>query len=67
MGFVTDRQSSLMRYEDQLRSHPNYFSSVLSAIGIYVRIHDQPDLTEEKLSKRHSTYPTSVATSDYLV
>lgn len=41
----------LMRYEDQLRSHPAYFKAAREGIEIYLRVHDQPDLTEEKLSK----------------
>lgn len=41
---------SLMRYEDQLRAHSGYFKGSLAAIELYVRIHDHPDLTEEKLS-----------------
>jgi len=40
-----------MRYEDQLYSHPGYYNGALAAIEIYTRIHDHPDLTEEKLSK----------------
>jgi len=39
-----------MRYEDQLYSHPGYYNGALAAIEIYTRIHDHPDLTEEKLS-----------------
>ena len=41
----------LMRYEDQLYSHPGYYNGALAAIDIYTRIHDHPELTEEKLSK----------------
>ena len=41
----------LMRYEDQLYSHPGYYNGALAAVEIYTRIHDHPDLTEEKLSK----------------
>ncbi|KAK8854865.1 hypothetical protein IAR55_003604 [Kwoniella newhampshirensis] len=41
---------SLMRYEDQLRSHPAYFKGALAAIEIYLKVHDDPSLTEEKLS-----------------
>jgi hypothetical protein len=40
-----------MRYEDQLYSHPGYYNGALAAIEIYTRVHDHPDLTEEKLSK----------------
>jgi len=40
-----------MRYEDQLYSHPGYYNGALAAVEIYTRIHDHPDLTEEKLSK----------------
>jgi len=40
-----------MRYEDQLYSHPGYYNGALAAIDIYTRIHDHPELTEEKLSK----------------
>jgi hypothetical protein len=40
-----------MRYEDQLYSHPGYYNGALAAIEIYTRIHDHPDLTEEKLSE----------------
>ena len=39
-----------MKYEDQLRSHPAYFKAALAAISIYIRIYDDPSLTEEKLS-----------------
>ena len=41
----------LMRYEDQLYSHPGYYNGALAAIDIYTRIHDHPELTEEKLRK----------------
>ncbi|OCF40829.1 peptide alpha-N-acetyltransferase [Kwoniella heveanensis CBS 569] len=41
---------SLMRYEDQLRSHPGYFKGALSGIEIYLNVHDDPSITEEKLS-----------------
>ena len=41
----------MMRYEDQLRSHPAYFHAAIQAIEIYTRIHDDPGLTEEKLSE----------------
>lgn len=46
----------MMRYEDQLRSHPGYFKAALAAIDLYVRIHDKPDLTEEILSKQLKRY-----------
>jgi hypothetical protein len=39
-----------MQYEDQLYSHPGYYNGALAAIEIYTRIHDKPELTEEKLS-----------------
>jgi hypothetical protein len=42
---------SLMRYEDQLRSHPAFFKAVLSALSIYVSIYDDPSLLEEKISE----------------
>ena len=41
----------LMTYEDQLRSHPAYFKAALKAIDLYLRISDDPSLTEEKLSE----------------
>ncbi|KAK4688996.1 N-alpha-acetyltransferase 15/16, NatA auxiliary subunit, partial [Tremellales sp. Uapishka_1] len=41
---------ALMRYEDQLRSHPAYFKASLSAIEIYLRLADDPSITEEKLT-----------------
>ncbi|ORX38583.1 NMDA receptor-regulated protein 1-domain-containing protein [Kockovaella imperatae] len=41
---------SLMKYEDQLRSHPAYFKASLAAINIYTRLHDDPSLKEEKLT-----------------
>ncbi|WRT68302.1 uncharacterized protein IL334_005278 [Kwoniella shivajii] len=41
---------SLMRYEDQLRSHPGYFKGALAAIGLYTKIFDDPSITEEKFS-----------------
>lgn len=46
-----EADASLMRYEDQLRSHPAYFKAAQEGIDIYLRVHDQPDLTEEKLSR----------------
>ncbi|WWC71667.1 uncharacterized protein I206_105625 [Kwoniella pini CBS 10737] len=41
---------SLMRYEDQLRSHPGYFKGALAAIELYTKVHDDPSITEEKIS-----------------
>ncbi|WWD02421.1 hypothetical protein V865_000460 [Kwoniella europaea PYCC6329] len=41
---------SLMRYEDQLRSHPAYFKGALAAIEIYTQVFDDPSITEEKIS-----------------
>ncbi|WWD18986.1 hypothetical protein CI109_103443 [Kwoniella shandongensis] len=41
---------SLMRYEDQLRSHPGYFKGAVAAIEVYLKVHDDPSLTEEKLT-----------------
>lgn len=41
----------LMRYEDQLRSHPGYYNGALAAIGVYLQLSDKPDLKEEKLSQ----------------
>jgi hypothetical protein len=41
----------LMRYEDQLRSHPGFFKGALAAIGVYLQLFDKPDLKEEKLSE----------------
>ncbi|WWC63187.1 uncharacterized protein I303_105787 [Kwoniella dejecticola CBS 10117] len=41
---------SLMRYEDQLRSHPGYFKGALAAIELYTRVHDDPSITEEKIT-----------------
>jgi hypothetical protein len=41
----------LMRYEDQLRSHPGYFKGALAAIGVYLQLSDKPDLKEERLSE----------------
>jgi peptide alpha-N-acetyltransferase len=46
---------ALIKYEDQLRSHPAYFKSALSAIDIYVAVSDDPSITEEKLSKLRDT------------
>ena len=40
----------LMRFEDQLRSHPAYFKAAKQAIDIYIRIHDDPELTVEKVT-----------------
>ncbi|GFZ49424.1 hypothetical protein JCM24511_07544 [Saitozyma sp. JCM 24511] len=40
----------LMRYEDQLRSHPGYYNGALAAIGVYLKLSDKPDLKEEKLT-----------------
>lgn len=40
-----------MGYEDQLRSHPAYFKAASEGIQIYLRVHDNPDITEEKLSQ----------------
>ena len=45
------RYIRLMRYEDQLRSHPAYLKAAMAAIEIYLQIHDDPSLTEEKLSE----------------
>ncbi|WVR07434.1 hypothetical protein IAU60_004475 [Kwoniella sp. DSM 27419] len=42
---------SLMRYEDQLRSHPGYFKGALAAIEIYLEVHDDPSITDEKVSE----------------
>lgn len=42
--------TSLLTYEDQLRSHPAYFRAALKAIDLYLRISDDPSLTEEKLT-----------------
>jgi hypothetical protein len=50
-----------MRYEDQLYSHPGYYNGALAAIKIYTRIHDHPDLTEEKLSKLYHLSPVRYA------
>lgn len=41
---------SLLAYEDQLRTHPAFFKTALAAIDVYVRIADDPSLTEEHLS-----------------
>nr|XP_019044577.1 peptide alpha-N-acetyltransferase [Kwoniella bestiolae CBS 10118]OCF23507.1 peptide alpha-N-acetyltransferase [Kwoniella bestiolae CBS 10118] len=41
---------SLMRYEDQLRSHPGYFNGALAAIEIYTQVFDDPSITEENFS-----------------
>ncbi|KAL1413384.1 hypothetical protein Q8F55_001146 [Vanrija albida] len=41
---------SLLQYEDQLRTHPAFFNTALSAIDIYVKIADDPSLTVEKLT-----------------
>ncbi|EIW67336.1 hypothetical protein M231_02521 [Tremella mesenterica] len=41
---------SLIKYEDQLRSHPAYIKSAREAIEIYMRISDDPSLTEEHLT-----------------
>lgn len=42
---------SLMKFEDQLRSHPSYFKAAIEATEIYVQIFDDPSLTEVKLSE----------------
>lgn len=42
---------SLIKYEDQLRSHPAFFKSALSAIDIYVKVSDDPSVAVEKLSE----------------
>jgi peptide alpha-N-acetyltransferase len=41
---------SLLEYEDRLRAHPAFLRTALAAIDIYVRIADDPGLTEEKLT-----------------
>ncbi|TKY90797.1 hypothetical protein EX895_000795 [Sporisorium graminicola] len=33
---------NLVRFEDQLRSHPAYVRAAVAAIGIYTKLHDQP-------------------------
>ncbi|PWZ01441.1 N-terminal acetyltransferase A, auxiliary subunit [Testicularia cyperi] len=48
----------LVRFEDNLRSHPAYFRSAVAAIGIYTRLHDQPGLPasqREEDEKRDNT------------
>ncbi|WVN90218.1 uncharacterized protein L203_105454 [Cryptococcus depauperatus CBS 7841] len=40
----------LLKYEDQLRSHIDYSRGAIGAIEIYLKVHDDPSLTEEKLS-----------------
>ncbi|WVQ81930.1 hypothetical protein IAT38_004057 [Cryptococcus sp. DSM 104549] len=41
---------SLMQYEDQLRSHPGYLNGAIAGIEVYLKVHDDPSVTEEKLS-----------------
>lgn len=40
----------MIHYEDQIRTHPAFLKSALSAIDIYIRIADDPSLTVEKVS-----------------
>lgn len=39
---------SMMKWEDNLRLHPAYVSTALLAVGIYVRLHDDPSLAKGK-------------------
>ena len=39
-----------MKYEDQLRSHPAYFKAASEGVEIYLRVYDNPEIMEEKLS-----------------
>ncbi|KAL9934073.1 hypothetical protein V8E36_007155 [Tilletia maclaganii] len=34
----------MLRWENQLRSHPQYFRAALASIRLYVRLHDEPGL-----------------------
>lgn len=36
----------MVRWEDHLRDHPFYTRAAISAINIYVRLHDNPDLAQ---------------------
>ncbi|PWN89562.1 N-terminal acetyltransferase A, auxiliary subunit [Acaromyces ingoldii] len=45
----------MVRFEDQLRSHPAYFVSALSAIRILTKLHDQPDLYKPDESSASKT------------
>lgn len=42
--------NSLLKYEENLRSHPGYAKAALAAIDIYHRVNDDPSIIEEKLS-----------------
>lgn len=41
---------SLLKYEENLRSHPGYAKAALAAIDVYLRVNDDPSIIEEKLS-----------------
>lgn len=34
---------NMVRFEDGLRSHPTYFYSAISAISLYIKLHDEPN------------------------
>lgn len=38
----------MMRWEDQLREHPFYSRAAISAIKIYIKLYDQPELARPK-------------------
>jgi peptide alpha-N-acetyltransferase len=40
----------MMHWEDRLREHPFYARAAMSAIGIYIRLHDTPDLSHGTLA-----------------
>ncbi|KIR73584.1 peptide alpha-N-acetyltransferase [Cryptococcus deuterogattii CA1014] len=40
----------LLKYEENLRSHPGYAKAALAAIDIYLRVNDDPSIIEEKLT-----------------
>ncbi|KAE8542640.1 hypothetical protein D1P53_001421 [Cryptococcus gattii VGV] len=40
----------LLKYEENLRSHPGYAKAALAAIDIYLRVSDDPSIIEEKLT-----------------
>ncbi|KIR78233.1 peptide alpha-N-acetyltransferase [Cryptococcus gattii EJB2] len=40
----------LLKYEENLRSHPGYAKAALAAIDIYLHVSDDPSIIEEKLT-----------------
>ncbi|KAL7423428.1 hypothetical protein Q5752_001008 [Cryptotrichosporon argae] len=48
--YTLNAYMQLVRYEDQIRTHPAYLRAAAAAIDIYVKVADDPSLTEEKLS-----------------